>query len=285
MNTTWQTIRNTAFTLLVAGIAVLPASAQNTTIRRLNPPGAIYATAAGVNSTGIVVGTYGLPGKQLRGFAYVVNKNTYHTLMVPGAYYTIPLAVNDAQTIAGTFATPDGVTHGFFSVNGALPTQYDVPGFTGTVVQGINNAGDFSGTVGSNGDYQGFVSIGGTVTTFTVHGRPTDAYGINSSGSTVGFFINKALTAFHGYLRGPGGFITQIDAPGSLSTACTSINDAGVISGFYVDSLGTNHGFILSNGTFTTTQFDYIAQINNAGAYAGSTTDKSGHTFGILLQP
>ena len=76
-------------------------------------------------------------------------------------------------------------------MNGAVPTQYDVPGFTGTVVQGINNAEDFSGTVGSNGDYQGFVSVWGVVTTFTVHGRVTDAYWHQQLGQHGGIFYQQ----------------------------------------------------------------------------------------------
>src|SRR5205807_7907780 len=105
-------------------------------------------------------------------------------------------------------------------------TQYDVAGSSGTSVQGINNAGDFAGTVGSNGFYQGYVSIGGTVTTFSFDGLPTEAYGINSSNSSVGFFVNKQLNGTHGFLRDAAGTITQIDFPGSISSGCTGINDA-----------------------------------------------------------
>ena len=78
----------------------------------------------------------------------------------------------------------------------------------------------------------------GTVTSFAVNGRPTEAFGINGADSAVGYFINAQANAFHGFLRDNTGHYTQIDFPGSTSTACTSINDTGVITGFYVDTAG-----------------------------------------------
>jgi hypothetical protein len=284
LNITWQSIRNTASALLLAGIAILPAPAQTSPVTRLNPAGSSYTTAAGLNNIGTVVGAFELPGQSLEGFSYNASTQQYKTFNAPGALYTVALGVNDLNTIVGTFTTPDNVGHGFF-LNGSTFTQYDVAGGSGTEVHDINDTGNFAGTVGSNGVYQGFVSIGGTVTQFTVHGRPTDAYGINSTNSVVGFFVNPAATGTHGYLRGPGGFVTQIDFPGSTSTACTSINDAGVITGFYNDSTGAVHSFILTKGKYQTTTFPYIAQINNSGAIVGSTASKAGLTVGFLALP
>jgi hypothetical protein len=274
---------NASCALLLAGIASLPSEAQSTIIKRINPPGASYTTAAGLNNAGMVVGTFELPGQQLEGFSYLVGAGTYTTIDAPGALYTIALGVNDSGTIAGTFTTPDGIGHGFF-LNGAKFTQYDLKGTTGTEVHGINNAGDFVGTGGSNGDYRGFLSVGGTVTTFAVNGRPTVAYGINLADTTVGFFINAQANAFHGFSRDSTGHYTQIDFPGSVSTACTSINDAGVITGFYVDTAGANHGFILGDGVYKTSNVPYIAQINNLGSLVGSIVGKTGQTFGIIIQ-
>jgi hypothetical protein len=279
-----QMFRKASCALLLAGLASSPSAAQSTIVKRINPPGASYTTAAGLNNTGLVVGTFELPGQQLEAFSYTVGAGKYTAISAPGALYTIALGVNDSGTIAGTFTTPDNITHGFF-LNGAKFTQYDLSGAPGTVVHGINNAGDFVGTSGSNGNDRGFLSVGGTVTSFAVNGRPTEAYGINSANTTVGYFINAQANAFHGFSRDSTGHVTQIDFPGSVSTACTSINDAGVVSGFYLDTAGANHGFILANGTYKTSSVPYIAQINNFGSLAGSTVDKSGQTFGILVQP
>ena len=282
--TTRQMFCSASLVLLLVAIAVVSSAAQSTILKRINPPGASYTTAAGLNNTGVVVGTFELPGQQLQGFSYFVDSGTYTTINAPGALYTVALGVNDSGTIAGTFTTSNGIAHGFF-LTGARFTQYDINGSTGTVVHAIDNAGDFAGTLGSNGNYRGFVSVGGNLTTFAVNGRPTEAYGINSANSTVGYFINAQANAFHGYLRDSTGHYTQIDFPGSTSTACTSINDAGVITGFYVDTAGANHGFILDSGNYKSSQFPYIAQFNNGGAMVGSFTSNKGQTFGFIVTP
>jgi probable HAF family extracellular repeat protein len=49
--------------------------------------------------------------------------------------------------------------------------------------------------------------------------------------------------------------LTTIDVPGATATYAMTINDAGQIVGGYTDVLGTEHGFLLNNGTFTTIDF------------------------------
>ena len=277
----WKTIRNAASALFLSGIATLPTAAQNAKVVVLNPPGSIYNTASGINNKGNTVGAFERSGESLQGFAYLAASNKYLTFNYPGATYTIALGINDANTVVGTFANNDNQAHGFFLTNGKF-TQYDVTGSSGTAIQGINKAGDFAGTVGSNGDYQGFVSIGGTVTTFQAKGRPTDAYSINASDTIVGFFVNAQATGVDGFLRDAAGNVTQIDYPGSIQTACTGINDAGAITGFYTDSNGVDHGFVLVNGKYRTLRAPYVASINNHYAIVGSFTAKSGTTYGFL---
>jgi len=279
---TWKTLRNALSIVLLFGIATLPSAAQNPKVLVLHPPGSIYATASGINNKGNTVGAFGMPGKSLQAFGYLPATNQYKIFNYPGADYTIALGINDANTVVGTFANDDNQAHGFFLVNGTKFTQYDVIGSSGTSVQGINNAGDFAGTVGSNGDYQGFVSIAGTVTTFQAMGRPTDAYSINAFGTTVGFFVNAQATGVDGFLRDSAGNITQIDYPGSIQTGCTGINDAGAITGFYTDSNGVDHGFVLINGTYRTLRAPYVAAINNHYAIVGSFVAKNGKTYGFL---
>lgn len=278
---TRKTLRKTLSAVLLSGIATLPSAAQNPKVLVLHPPGSIYATASGINNKGITVGAFGAPGQSLQGFAYLPSTNTYKTFNYPGADYTIALGINDANTVVGTFANADNQAHGFF-LKGKTFTQYDVTGSSGTSIQAINNAGDFAGTVGANGDYQGFVSIGGTVTTFQAKGRPTDVYSINASDTTVGFFVNAQATGVDGFLRDAAGNITQIDYPGSIQSACTGINDAGAITGFYTDTNGVDHGFVLVNGTYRTLRAPYVAAINNHYAIVGSFTAKSGKTYGFL---
>jgi len=254
-------IQRTFFSTRVAVLTPILASpllGQNAKLKVLNPPGSIYTTASGLNDKGVTVGSFELAGQQLEGFAYLPAQNAYKAITYPGAVSTSALAVNDSNVVVGTFANSDGLAHGFFLENGEY-RQYDVVGSSGTTIIGINDAGDFAGTVGSDGNYQGFVSIGGVVTTFAVDGRPTDACGLNSRNDSVGFFINKQLTGWHGFLRDSSGNVTQIDYPGSLSTACTGINDDGAITGVYINANNVNHAFVLVNGKFRTLRAPYAA--------------------------
>jgi hypothetical protein len=50
----------------------------------------------------------------------------------------------------------------------------------------------------------------------------------------------------HGFVRDRDGKITTFDPPGSTYTMPTSINDAGAITGWYVDASSVTHGFLRS---------------------------------------
>ena len=49
--------------------------------------------------------------------------------------------------------------------------------------------------------------------------------------------------------------VTLIDVPGSISTTAIGINNSSQIVGRYTDSAGNTHGFLDTNGTFTTLDF------------------------------
>jgi len=49
----------------------------------------------------------------------------------------------------------------------------------------------------------------------------------------------------------PGQY-TTIDVPGATTTLAVGVNDLGVVSGFYADGNGNDHGFLDRDGTFTT---------------------------------
>ena len=81
-------------------------------------------------------------------------------------------------------------------------------------------------------------------------------------------------------------FTTVDDPKGILGTVANGINDAGQIVGSYVDNNGKSHGFVLSNGVYTTVDVPFFAQtwvtaINNTGAIAGYYSDASG-TYGFI---
>jgi hypothetical protein len=82
---------------------------------------------------------------------------------------------------------------------------------------------------------------------------------INDDGLIVGIWSlppNLPLTLnTHGFVRNRDGSFSSIDVPGALGTYAFGINSAGEIVGFYVDSSGVGHGFVLSHGVFITLDF------------------------------
>ena len=86
---------------------------------------------------------------------------------------------------------------------------------------------------------------------------------------------------------------TSFDPPGSIATNADGINANGDVVGWYMDSTGTQHGYLLSAGSYTT--IDYpgalatIARaINDQGDIVGTHVDAvglpGGGIHGFLLQ-
>jgi hypothetical protein len=81
---------------------------------------------------------------------------------------------------------------------------------------------------------------------------------------------------------------TTIDVPGAVSTVAVGVNDSGVVSGFYFDSSGNEHGFVDRDGRFTAIndpnagtaagQGTSVGYINDFGEVTGSYTESNGDT-------
>lgn len=120
---------------------------------------------------------------------------------------------------------------------------------------------------------------------------------INNSGAITGFY-EDAQQVFHGFVRSPEGKVRAFDSPGAdltpgntNGTFPLAINDAGVITGFYVDANFAGHGFVRSpEGGFVT--FDAPGslttvpiEVNLAGQIAGYYVDPTGTFEGFLRRP
>jgi hypothetical protein len=126
-------------------------------------------------------------------------------------------------------------------------------------VLGINDVADFTGSFSyGSGIFQGYVSVGETVTSFSVPGALlTLAYEINNSNQlVVGYYIDSS-GILHGYFRDANGALHfPIDPSGSTGTVLFGLNDKNWVVGRYADSSGATHGlfFVPPNSFFT---FDY----------------------------
>jgi hypothetical protein len=138
---------------------------------------------------------------------------------------------------------------------------------------------------------QGFVSVGGTITPFSVPGATlTIANQLNASNQYVGEFFDRAFIPHgfygdnNGVLRGP------VDPPGSTGTVLFGINDRGWVVGRYVDSAQVTHGLLFKPPT-SFVVFDYpgstftsLNGINHEGFICGRYIDASGISHGILAR-
>lgn len=154
----------------------------------------------------------------------LADPGTFTTIDFPGSTNTSPTDINADGEIVGTYlSATDGNTHGFVRSRNEEFTSIDFPGAVFTFAAGINSSGDITG------QYR---------------------------------LAGEASNVRHGFLLSEGEF-TTIDPPGAIVTNALGINDRGDIAGRYCAVLpclpgghiGNFHGFLLSNGEFTTVDF------------------------------
>lgn len=144
-------------------------------------------------------------------------------------------------------------------------TTIDVPSSVRTEAYDINDAGQVVGSyIDHTGAIHGFLYSGGAYTTL-----PFPATGINNVGQIVMELVGSGSALY------TGGSYTPINAPLGVRTYALHVNDSGKVVGSYYDSIGTLHGFLYSDGTYTTVDnpLGFIRTetfgINNAGQIVG----------------
>jgi hypothetical protein len=247
-----------------------------------------------INERGDIVGIYIDSNQVNRGFVRFSDGSFSAPIVEPKTLgFTQARSINSSGTICGDYFGSDFNIHGFFLTNGTF-TEYDVAGAPNTFVQGINDPADFAGIFGDsfNGPFQAFVSIGGTITSFTVPGATsTLAYQLNNSNQlVVGYYVDSS-GILHGYYRDKNGALHfPIDPPGSVGTVLFGPNDRNWVVGRYADSLGVTHGlfFVPPDRFFT---FDYpgstftsLNGINAQGFICGRYTDASEIAHGFIAR-
>jgi hypothetical protein len=231
-----------------------------------------------INTAGTITGSSGS-----NGFVGTAG-GTITTFDVSGAVATVADSINSAGVIAGHWGDANAVNHGFVRAADGTITTFDAAGAgkvsgQGTVPKSINADGVIAGIYHVA---HGFVrSADGTITEFSVSsaGNATPA-SINTDGVITGYY-SDASGVYHGFVRSASGTIMSFDAPGAGTTGdlaikegtfAESINDDGVITGYYVDSCGGYHGFVgTAGGTITT--------INAPGA-GTCTSPLTGYSLG-----
>jgi hypothetical protein len=229
-------------------------------------PNDAAAMANGINRFNTVVGVNG------NGFAIQVSSNGTVTPLPPpspgNTTSSVAFGINDAGVIVGQFVnTTTGTTPGFTLNNGTFtflnPTDpvSQMPAMV-TNAQGINNNGKGVGFESANGVNQhGFMLdlAGNTSPLPDPAGTPqivadglflTQFLGVNDNGEAVGYYQTNGGSQ-HGFLFNLAtDTYSFLDEPNALPgtgagsiTQITGINNAGEITGFYLDADGMMHGF------------------------------------------
>jgi len=258
-------------------------------------PGALATQPQKITDHGLITGVFiDAATGATEGFFRSRNGTFSPPIVEPNddALFTQLRGVNNKRTFCGNYNTSDGISHGFF-LSDRVFTEFDVSSVF-TVVLGINNAGDFSGSFinDSTGVQEGFVDIGGNLINFAVPvATNTLAYQVNNSNQAAGYYIDGSDGLTHGYLRDSDGNLTfPIDPPGSTGTILFGNNDSNWVVGRYSDASGITHGlFFITPGDFVTFDFpdSFFTSLNGIsrqGWICGRYTDANGIDHGILAK-
>jgi hypothetical protein len=246
-----------------------------------------------INNRGDIAGYYTDAAVSFyRGFIRLANGTIISPIIEPNddSNYTVLYGINDSRTLTGEFGE-DGTYHGFFLFNNVY-TQYDV-GFPGvsTLVTRANNAGDFVGIFFSaTQPDEGFINVGGNLTTFTVPGSyNTDATDINQTDQIVGSYLDQSFVS-HGFFRDTNGtFSFPIEPAGATYSFLLGLNDSGMRVGRYADANGVHAMIFKPPHTFVTYDYPGATEtsfngINRHNMITGRYTDSNGLRHAFLAQ-
>jgi hypothetical protein len=270
--------------------------------------GGIWTEPESINAAGDIAGFYEVVPGVPHGFmryadGRIVNFDPPDSLTFFG-----PLAqtvtINDFREIAGSYGVdvPEGFTR---SPAGAFTALIFAQGaLYGTVVTDLNASGTVVGYYSVDGNIASLISNpDGFSTSFVL---PIEAGDNDGTWATVAESLNAdgviageysvcsypcATTHAGGFVRSPQGVFTLFNPPGPIVTSLVphqvlggvplttphrlSINQAGTITGSYIDAEGAQHGFT-RNPYGTITSFDpprgkqtTATSINDSGLIAG----------------
>jgi len=242
-------------------------------------------------------------------------------IIIPGTYQggnggSMAMAMNDAGLVLGQYTisateqdsllvTPDNHPIIFNPVSPTVSIWS-----WGGMESAINGHGAAIGGYIDVGEvYHGYVrEPNGAITVLDapswgqIEGAGTFPYGISPNGTIVGFVQdNNALT--HGFIRTPFGKYSTFDVPDEGTTVgswqgtfAMDMNQAGTITGWYLDGNSSVHGFLMTpHGRITS--FDAPGAstaawlgtqpytINSAGVITGFYYDSSGVSHGFVGLP
>jgi hypothetical protein len=280
---------------LTGALAESPAAFSIQFVSQFDYPGTGNQTRPQkINDRGDIAGVFVDTSAASRGFIRFSTGSFSPPIVDPNDTnnFTEGRGINNSRLVCGDYLDSLGAFEGFFFQPPHTFTNYD-PDPTFTIVLGVNNVGDFSGSdIPTGGTQEAFLNIGGTVTEFSVTGATaTLAYQLNATNQSCGYYIDSTGVS-HGYWRDSDGTIhAPIDPMGSTSTILFGNNDRNFMVGRYTDTAGATHGILFvpprrfvvydqPGATFTS-----LNGINRGNTICGRYTDPStGIDHGIIVQ-
>ncbi|QSX79453.1 hypothetical protein [Agrilutibacter solisilvae] len=217
-------------------------------------PGGLTVTAHGINDSGVIVGS-AQPADGSYTVGFVLNGSTYSYFSYPGRIHTYARAVDNAGRVTGYAEDASGVNNLGFLHNPAVGsfTAISVPGSMFLIAQGINTAGQVVGSeIGATpGGARAFLrEPSGAMNFFRIGGGPTRARGISNSGLITGF--HQDGTGREAAFVGTSAGFQSLYVNPTDDTIGEAINDAGQVSGLFIDSTDTWRGFIATPAAMPT---------------------------------
>ena len=241
--------------------------------------------------TGIIIDSSGVN----RGFVRFADGTFSPPIVEPNDTmgHTEGRGITDQRLICGWYIGSDGFAHGYFLDRGVF-TEFDVSGADETIVDGLNDAGDFVGNYSNEAGIIAFSNIGGITAPIIIPGDRgySFAYAINRSRQITGGY------QFHGHIHGwwqdsDGTVHAPVDPPHSKQTLPFGVNDQGWVVGRFSrkGNAGDGHGFLYRLGSDRFVIYDYpgatftsFGGINNNGLICGRYQDDAGLLHGFLAQ-
>lgn len=256
------------------------------TITEIVFPGATQTACEGINDSGEITGYYIDSAGIGHGFTDIAGVFATSDLPFVGG-------VNKTGAYVGFYFGPKAVEYGFLaSAQAYKPSTVKVPKATSTSIYGVNNSnvmvGQYTDSTGVN---HGLMLAGSTVTKLddpNAFSNSTFCEGINSTNEVVCDYQDSS-SMYHAATWVAGTF-TDIPIPGATQTVAYGVNDAGDLSGYFVDSSNVAHGFLLKGGIGgTLTQLDvpgatqtFGISVNASDTVAVQWTDSAGSTESSL---
>jgi len=260
-------------------------------------PGDVTQTIpSGINDRDDITGYYVDSKGVIRGFVRFADGTFSDPIVEPNdtVGFTEGRGITNQGLICGWYIGSDEFAHGYFLNHGVF-TEFDVDGANETIVDGVNDAGDFVGNYTSETVFAAaFSNIEGMTNTIVIPGDRGNsfAYAINRSRQITGGYQKGGH--IHGWWQDSDGTVyAPFDPPHSKSTLPFGVNDQGWVVGRFSrkGNATDGHGFLHQLGSDRFVIYDYpgasftsFGGINNGGLICGRYQDDAGLFHGLLAQ-